>query len=123
MTITLHVWQLRNNIDRERVQCRGRSLIFVAHSLGGILVKDAIIRSHEKRHQQSKADIADSCRHILFFGTPHLGSDLALWGSIVNDIVGALPDSFSTYDKVLHGLSPDSEILDNISGRFNAFLD
>lgn len=62
MTMTQHVHQLRNNVDRERAHCRGRPLVFVAHSLGGILVKDAIVLSEERRHQQNKADIATSCR-------------------------------------------------------------
>lgn len=62
---------------------------------------------------------ADSCRHIFFFGTPHLGADLATWGNMVSDIVAALS---STYGEVLRGLFPDSETLDNISRRFNAVL-
>lgn len=45
-----------------------------------------------------------------------------MWGTVVSNIVGALPGGFGTYEEVLRGLSPDSETLDNISRRFNALL-
>lgn len=47
MTITQHAENLMHNVASIRVQCRGRPLIFVAHSLGGILVKGALNESRQ----------------------------------------------------------------------------
>ncbi|KAK4221855.1 hypothetical protein QBC38DRAFT_491233 [Podospora fimiseda] len=45
MSITNHAIQLMEAVyRRRRARCRGRQLIFAAHSLGGILVKGAMLR-------------------------------------------------------------------------------
>ena len=51
-----------------------RPLILIAHSLGGIIVKEALRQSHRspQRHLRS---VCEATRGILFFGTPHNGSD------------------------------------------------
>ncbi|KAI9892644.1 MAG: hypothetical protein M1814_001337 [Vezdaea aestivalis] len=123
ITITQHAQLLRDRVTRERLHCRERSSIFVAHSLGGILVKDAIIQSAEMKHQPDVLDLALSCRNIFFFATPHLGLGPATWGSTMSSILGAIPGGPSTYGEILRGLSPDSETLDNITKRFNRLLD
>lgn len=63
-------------------QARSRPIIFVAHSLGGIVVKDMLRQSHETGQQCENAlnhirydDILKATRAIIFFGTPHRGAD------------------------------------------------
>lgn len=107
----------------ERAECEGRPSIFVAHSLGGILVKDALNESSQAKSRRDHLDISRSCRAIVFMGTPHLGSSLASWGRVLANVIGTLPGGFSTYDKVLRGLEPDSEVLDRISRQFEDILD
>lgn len=118
MTITQHAQLLINRVVQSRAACPERPLIFVAHSLGGILVKDAIIQSLEMEHQPIKKALGLSCKHIVFFGTPHLGAGIAQWGEFVRRTIETLPGG-----KLLQGLSPDSEKLDEITRRFNALLD
>ena len=48
-----------------------RPIIFIAHSLGGLVVKQALIIVHS---QAGFSDILVSTRAILFLGTPHKGS-------------------------------------------------
>lgn len=122
MTISKHADALMHNVASMRSECRGRPLIFVAHSLGGILVKGALIESGQ-RPRPEYADLLSSCRAIIFMGTPHLGSQAASLGTIMSDVLGALPGGFDTYKKVIEALKTDSEILDNISKRFNEILD
>ncbi|KAJ0119942.1 hypothetical protein J7T55_000792 [Diaporthe amygdali] len=50
-----------------------RPLILVAHSLGGLLVKQALVNAHDNRHY---AYIEQSVKGLVFFGTPHEGGNL-----------------------------------------------
>lgn len=50
---------------------RHRPLLFICHSLGGLVVKQALIMSSKKENFQH---IYESTRTIFFFGTPHRGS-------------------------------------------------
>ncbi|KAG9755457.1 hypothetical protein KCU73_g5407, partial [Aureobasidium melanogenum] len=121
MTITQHAENLMHNVAGVREQYQGRPLIFVAHSLGGILVKGALNESRQMTQRQY-SDLFSSCRAIIFMGTPHLGAEVAAWGTMMSNIVGALPGGFSTYSGVLRGLEPDSETLYTITRRFNEIL-
>lgn len=46
---------------------------FVAHSLGGLLVKEALRRSESSEEAEFK-DIVKSTKGVIFLGTPHRGS-------------------------------------------------
>ncbi|KAI0537281.1 hypothetical protein GGR58DRAFT_527494 [Xylaria digitata] len=82
-------------------------IIFVAHSLGGIVVKDAIRRSE---HFQSRTKL------IVFLGTPHRGSSSAGWGVIASNLAKlAFQDSNK---RIIQTLEPNSEVLDNIHDEF-----
>ncbi|KAG9658012.1 hypothetical protein KCU95_g9702, partial [Aureobasidium melanogenum] len=121
MTITQHAENLMHNVAGVREQCQGRPLIFIAHSLGGILVKGALNESRQMTQRQY-SDLLSSCHAIVFMGTPHLGAEIAAWGTMMSNIVGALPGGFSTYSSVLRGLEPDSETLYMITRRFSEIL-
>ncbi|RYC59435.1 hypothetical protein CHU98_g6770 [Xylaria longipes] len=76
---------------------RPKRLILVAHSLGGLVAKKALIVSAESAHDEHKA-LDQHVVGLLFIGTPHRGSDLAgyattmarvlkLTGKRVNDVI------------------------------------
>ncbi|KAI1416198.1 hypothetical protein F5Y13DRAFT_128814 [Hypoxylon sp. FL1857] len=82
-------------------------IVFVAHSLGGLLVKNALGRSE---------DLCSRTNSILFLGTPHRGSSAAEWGQIAANLASlALQDSNK---KILKGLEVNSEVLENIHWNF-----
>ncbi|KAF2675937.1 hypothetical protein K458DRAFT_323244 [Lentithecium fluviatile CBS 122367] len=86
-------------------------ILFVAHSLGGIIVKDAIHRS-------------DVCRSrtklVVFLGTPHRGSSYAGWGEIAANLARlALHDSNK---KIIETMEVNSEVLDNIHEEFKTIV-
>ncbi|KAL8724128.1 MAG: hypothetical protein Q9166_008115, partial [cf. Caloplaca sp. 2 TL-2023] len=56
-----------------------RNLVFVGHSYGGLVIKQALIQASTN---PSFANIADYTRTIFFLGTPHRGSSFSTWGSI-----------------------------------------
>ena len=116
MTIEELATNLMQSIATRRRGHEGRPLIFIAHSLGGILVKSALVESTKVR-----PDIANSCVAIFFFGTPHSGSGWADKGGYVANIIKVTcTGSFKT--QVLKGLSRGSEILTRITKDFNDLL-
>ncbi|KAI1150647.1 Alpha/Beta hydrolase protein [Nemania diffusa] len=63
------------------------SIVFVGHSLGGIVIKQAISQAHDDSGHDIKK-IAKCIKGIVFFGTPHRGSDIANWAALAKRIGG-----------------------------------
>ena len=76
--------QLLEALRLEREECRDRPLIFVCHSLGGLVVKRAMVEASPARARH--VDIYDSAVGIVFLATPHRGSSKASVGKILVDI-------------------------------------
>lgn len=72
-----------------------KSLIFVCHSLGGLLVKAALTRSRAKQNSVLDEPIFARTLGVIFVGTPHTGSALstraALFTSIISTFSGHSP--------------------------------
>jgi len=64
---------LLQDLTAKRKQTPNRHLVFIAHSLGGILVKEVLRRS-EVDPDQKVTKIFSSTTGVFFFGTPHRGS-------------------------------------------------
>ncbi|KAK0668621.1 ankyrin repeat-containing domain protein [Cercophora samala] len=86
-----------------------RPLLFIAHSLGGIMVKEALRQAHGCRHRHLQLKkIFDSTMGIFFFGTPHRGADpRGLVVSLVEKIVKGV--GIEANQHVLNTLHPNSE--------------
>ncbi|KAK3689796.1 hypothetical protein B0T22DRAFT_179069 [Podospora appendiculata] len=97
-------------------------IIWVAHSLGGIVTKRALLYSNDVRahHQEDFRSIFVSTYGIVFLGTPHTGSDLATWGRVLqhmSDVV--VPRKFfETESVLLKTLKKDNETLQSINSHF-----
>ncbi|KAE9987514.1 hypothetical protein EG328_002499 [Venturia inaequalis] len=81
-------------LEAERDEEPDRPLIFIAHSLGGILVKQAIVSAFNNPHHNA---IRDSTRGLVFFATPHDGGNkkLVTLGATVAGIVNLVSRSAS----------------------------
>lgn len=81
-----------------------RPLVFIAHSLGGLVVKEAI-------HQMAKEDAADaqSIFGLVLFGVPHFGLLVEPW----LDIIGGQPNR-----KLIEDLRSGSRVLRRLDDRF-----
>lgn len=53
-----------------------RPLFLIGHSLGGIVIKEALVFAQARQNLHS--DTLKSVRHLMFFGTPHQGTDTYL---------------------------------------------
>ena len=112
--------ELLNQLSLERISpdSNGRPIVFIGHSLGGILVKKAIILAHERSDEPEFKDILDNTKGIAFLGTPHRGSDSAWWGAVVANIVKGLSMGTSTNSRLVSDLKKDSTSLSSISTQF-----
>ncbi|KAK7747569.1 hypothetical protein SLS62_009068 [Diatrype stigma] len=70
-----HAMNLLHDLSMDRSTCNAssRPLIFIAHSLGGLVCKRAILHSQANRDHHLRG-IFDCTKGIIFMGTPHRGS-------------------------------------------------
>ena len=92
-------------------------MIFVGHSLGGIVIKSALIFSSESTLKSTQAIELSTCG-VIFFGTPHRGSEAAMWGEMVQDIANLTIEKPNS--KLLETLEIDSRELEYQLQRFKA---
>ena len=106
------------SLEAERRSQPSRPIIFVAHSLGGIVVKETLRRSHgfDSYHNHFR-QIYESTAAILFFGTPHAGADpRGLLANITERVARAV--GFKVNEQVLNTLLPTSERLRELRETF-----
>ncbi|KAK0123332.1 hypothetical protein ONS96_010326 [Cadophora gregata f. sp. sojae] len=95
---------------------RDRPIIFICHSLGGLVVKQALVRAHERDRFSSL--LAHVCG-IAFFGTPHRGSDLASWAAMMGNLLKAASFGTSTNTKFAKELTSRSEVVEKQSATLD----
>jgi hypothetical protein len=122
-SISGHGRSFLNSLAAQRLTCPRRPLIFVAHSLGGLVVKEALRRSRDERHQVHLQDVYQSTYATIFLGTPHRGSADAGWGEVLRRIASAA--QFDTARPILADLDPSSGSgkLDELAEAFSDMLD
>ena len=100
---------LLNRLSLKRGGAELRPIVFIAHSLGGIVVKRALI---EARLDSTYQDIHDATHGIAFFGTPHRGSGFAKFGDVAVSIVrGVLHNPKNTFMDALKRNSIFADII------------
>jgi len=106
------------SLEAERRSKPSRPLIFVAHSLGGIVVKEALRRSHcFQMHQTHLHEIYQSTVAVVFFGTPHSGADpRSLIHHIAEKVIQAA--GFSVNEQMVSTLLPTSKRLKELRDEF-----
>jgi len=117
-----HAKNLVNDLISERnaPEERKRPIIFVAHSLGGIIVKDAIntIELGHNRFPERKS-LQDATKSIIFLGTPHRGAK----GVDVAQFIGRIVTLDSKDgSSVLEELKHNAPTLERISEDFESVL-
>ena len=68
--------ELLQNLVASGVGANNRPVIWVGHSMGGLIAKSIIIQALESSDEATKK-LAENTRAILFLGTPHKGSAVA----------------------------------------------
>jgi Putative serine esterase (DUF676) len=102
---------------RQQEECtKDRRIIFVAHSYGGLLVKEALAIDASPRGSNGIASHTDA---VLFFGTPHQGSNMAGFGRVVSKVLSI----WGSDANILESLKPGHESLWNLHEHFTAVLE
>ena len=118
--------------ERQSDGQKTKPVVFVAHSLGGIVVKKVLVllpirvlKSDLSQaliiaHERSKyyADLSNSVRGLVFFAVPHRGSDSAYWATFAANLLRSLQLGFCTNPNFLKALQRNSETFSNISKQF-----
>ncbi|MCJ1270553.1 hypothetical protein MMC22_010450 [Lobaria immixta] len=92
-----------------------RPIIFVAHSLGGIVFKKALVIAHERGSRYQ--DLSASVKSVIFMGVPHRGADIAFWSTALGRIAN-MPLLGRLRTDLLNDLTPKSDILGAICDQF-----
>ncbi|CVK84517.1 uncharacterized protein FPRN_01986 [Fusarium proliferatum] len=103
---------------REKTNTEDLALIFAMHSLGGLVVQNALdlSRSSPEAHLNS---LESSTVGLLFMGTPHFGSNKARWGGYCTAVVSL---TSSPNKNIIEVLERDSEMLATIQHKFHEIL-
>ena len=91
-----------------------RPIIFIGHSLGGLLIKEALALANQDRNDSKSADFAVSTFGLVFFGVPNLGlRQRQLQAMIVDQ-----PNTHLVRDLVVDDDSEPSSYLKELSRKF-----
>ncbi|ERF72769.1 hypothetical protein EPUS_09197 [Endocarpon pusillum Z07020] len=102
----------RLSFERKNVPSQ-RPIIFIAHSLGGIIVKRALVEAKLDDKYQS---VREATFGLIFFATPHRGSDHAKLGDIAAKVARTILRSpVNTY---MDSLKKNSLFSKNLQGEF-----
>ncbi|OCL04556.1 hypothetical protein AOQ84DRAFT_380441 [Glonium stellatum] len=116
----------RSLLNKLRVERDGelqsRPLIFICHSMGGIVLKRALTNARLEDEDEFPF-LQSSVKGIFFLGTPHDGSDAVSWPQLLADIlhVGLYAGTGligAPRNDLLRGLERNSEVLKSISIDF-----
>ncbi|KAL8769216.1 MAG: hypothetical protein Q9209_004717 [Squamulea sp. 1 TL-2023] len=113
-----HADSLRELLVNARNHCPDRPIIFVAHSLGGVVCTEAILKASKYTEPQMAA-IAGRTHGIAFLGTPHHGSDKTKWAEVARKLYAT---AGKTNKVLLEDLSHNSERLARIGKEFPHWL-
>ncbi|KAN0072735.1 hypothetical protein V8E54_008849 [Elaphomyces granulatus] len=111
-TVHDHGWNFLCAVEELRREQPLRPLLLVAHSLGGLVVKEALRKSRDcelvKPHLHN---VMRSIVGVLFFGTPHHGANPI--GHIIRRTLTNLAEGlgFGLNDKIVDALMPGGEHL------------
>ncbi|KAG8818980.1 hypothetical protein FRC17_010639 [Serendipita sp. 399] len=132
-TIFHHAEAFAEALSRQRTADPERPIIFLAHSLGGIMLKKvrssstklgsmtdylkALVHCHLRNHKSGHRlrSIVTSTVAVLFFGTPHSGANGV---QLVEWMCRLLSIYRSTSNKVLKDLKKDSSALEELQANY-----
>ncbi|KAK8093000.1 hypothetical protein PG999_014587 [Apiospora kogelbergensis] len=111
-------WDFLVSLEASRRPAPARPIMLIAHSLGGIVVKEMLRRSSMCRlGQKHLLSVFDSTIGVIFFGTPHGGADPRRFlQSVAEQVIKAV--GFTVNQQIVDSLLPSSERLRELRDEF-----
>ncbi|KAH7261549.1 hypothetical protein BKA59DRAFT_409635, partial [Fusarium tricinctum] len=106
----------RLNAERTSEQEKTRPIIFICHSLGGIIFKKALVIANEQLPFYSH--LLGKVHSVVFMGTPHRGAGVAFWGDFLARALFVADLGLMGNPRLLSDLKKNSPILADISQQF-----
>lgn len=103
---------------REETDTEDRHILFVGHSLGGLVIQKVLALSRFSS-MQYQTKVERSTAAVVFLGTPHLGAELARWGEYAASLWQLVRQ---TNKDIVRLLETDSEVLAEVQRDFQAIL-
>ncbi|KAI8623277.1 hypothetical protein F5Y19DRAFT_481901 [Xylariaceae sp. FL1651] len=72
--------------DKEDEDAKLRPIVFVGHSLGGLIIKQALCLA-ERRFDGKYKSLWEATHGVMFFSTPHYGMHKTLWRTFVRYVL------------------------------------
>ncbi|KAI9676686.1 MAG: hypothetical protein M1829_003005 [Trizodia sp. TS-e1964] len=118
-TLAQHARNLLGDLADTRFDTNttGLPIIFVVHSLGGLICMNALTVSNNAEANQRQ--ILDCTHAIAFLGTPHRGSALASWAALAANLASVAK---KVNKSILDTLHPQSEVLSILVNEFHPML-
>ncbi|KAF5004703.1 hypothetical protein FDECE_8814 [Fusarium decemcellulare] len=116
-----HGMALCNDVTmlRLRTASSQRPIIFVAHSLGGLVCEQALLISSGSPETYEQA-LLECTIGVIFMGTPHSGAGIANMASTLARLIKIFKP---TNREIISVLTPSSEVLANLQQEFHRMIE
>lgn len=105
---------------RAQFECRTRPIVFVAHGLGGIVLKNALLASRAARDLRTEL-IVECTRGAIFLGTPHQRTPSKAWSHLIKEMAIAAkvsPKILRNFEREADVLEPRLELFKSLEFQF-----
>ncbi|KAI9662332.1 MAG: hypothetical protein M1821_008499 [Bathelium mastoideum] len=106
----------RLEAERSRTKTEDRPVIFIAHSLGGLVAAQVLVHGERREEASSARAITRNLRGMIFLGTPFRGSGSARPAEKIRKVMDFF--GVDTQQDTLKLLGSDSERLDELTRAF-----
>jgi hypothetical protein len=110
----------RLELERRHAEERQRPLIFVCHSLGGVIFKEFL--AHVSLQLDRGRDLLRSISGVVFMGTPHRGSRAATPAGLLSRIINTVTFGSAVRSDLIRTLHVSSVELETISRHATELL-
>ncbi|KAF9064864.1 Alpha/Beta hydrolase protein [Rhodocollybia butyracea] len=106
--------------ERDSEGYRHKPLVLMAHSMGGLVLKQALIVGSNRADMRYK-DLLESIHAVMFFGTPHQGGNGVSTAEFLTNLLHAV--NLDARSDLIRELNPNSLFLFDLTGDFRQVIE